>query len=62
MASFHWSSVPGATFYRIMVATSAGALPGSADEDTCAGCVINATSKGTAYTPAALVLRPETMY
>ena len=60
--SFSWSSVPGATFYRIMVATSAGALPGSADEDTCAGCVINATTNRTAYTPPAVVLSPGTIY
>ena len=41
--SFSWSSVSGATSYRIMAATSQAALPSGPFETTCTGCVINAT-------------------
>src|SRR6476660_5335162 len=47
--TFSWSPVTGASSYRIMVATSASALPTNVDADTCAGCVINATPQGTSY-------------
>src|SRR5207249_4851432 len=54
--TFSWSTVMGATSYRIMVATSPAALPTSPDATACSACVINATPTTTSYTPAVGVL------
>ena len=50
--SFGWSSVPGATSYPIMAATSQAALPSGPFGTSCSGCVINATSTTTSFSPA----------
>jgi hypothetical protein len=36
-----WSSISGASVYRVMVATSESALPRNANASTCSGCIIN---------------------
>ncbi len=50
--AFSWSVVPGATGYRIMAATSQAALPTDPQATACSGCVINASSTTTSFTPA----------
>lgn len=47
--TFTWSSVSGATAYRLMVATSAAALPSDKDQDTCSGCVLNVEVPATSH-------------
>ena len=59
--TFTWSSVPGATSYRIMVATSQEALPSDPLSTTCPDCVINATSGTNSFTPT-VTLAPNTVY
>lgn len=61
--TFSWSAVTGANTYRILVATSASALPtGNASPATNSGIVINATSTGTSFTPASGLLNGGTVY
>jgi hypothetical protein len=61
--TFGWSAVNNATSYRIVVATSAAALPTDPTVGTCGtGCVIDDTPPGTSYTPAAGVLTAGTTY
>jgi uncharacterized protein (TIGR03437 family) len=57
--SFSWSAVSGAASYRILVATSAGALPSDPTASTCS-CVVNDTPAGTSDAPAGL--QPNTTY
>jgi hypothetical protein len=60
---FSWTAISGATSYRIMTATTAGALPTDPTSATCAvGCVIDDTPPGTSYTPEAGVLASGTQY
>jgi hypothetical protein len=60
---FSWTAIGNATSYRIVVATTKGALPMSPTSATCgAGCVIDDTPVGTSYTPAAGVLAVGTQY
>jgi hypothetical protein len=51
--TFSWNPVNGASSYRIMVATSAAALPTDPTSTTCA-CVINDTPVGNSYPAAGL--------
>lgn len=60
---FSWTAVSSATSYRIMVATTAAALPTDPTSSACGvGCVINDTPAGTSYTPPAGVLSAGTQY
>jgi hypothetical protein len=56
--TFTWSAVPDATAYRIMIATSAAALPRDPAADSCATCVINVLQTLPSFTPPLGVLRP----
>jgi alpha-tubulin suppressor-like RCC1 family protein len=60
---FSWSAVWGATSYRLIVATSASALPTDPTSPNCgSGCVLNVTPTGTSYVPAVGALAPQTTY
>jgi pimeloyl-ACP methyl ester carboxylesterase len=62
-STFSWTSVAGATSYRIMVATTPGALPSDPTSSTCgAGCVIDDTASATSYTPLNGILVAGTTY
>ncbi len=53
--TFTWSAVSGANSgYRILVATSSGALPSDPTASVCGGCIINTTTPAgvTSFTPA----------
>ena len=58
---FNWAAVTGASSYRILVATSAAALPTNAWVDTCS-CVFDDTPTGTSDTPGSGVLAAGTTY
>lgn len=60
--TFSWTAVPGATSYRLMVATDSAAIPQDPEVSTCEGCVLNVTPTGTSYTAAADALAHATMY
>jgi len=61
--TFSWTSVAGATSYRIMVATTPSALPSDPTSSTCGiGCVIDDTPSGTSYTPGNGILVAGTTY
>lgn len=57
---FSWTALSGATSYRIMLATSAAALPRHAEAETCAGCVMYGATTATLFTSSAL--SPGTTY
>jgi len=63
---FGWTSVPTATDYRLIVATSPSALPRDPTLDTCSAfCVLGSTGvlvQGTTYAPPAGLLLPATTY
>jgi hypothetical protein len=60
---FSWTGVNNATSYRILVATTAAALPSDPTSAVCgAGCVIDNTPTATSYTPAAGILTAGTQY
>ena len=50
--TFTWSSVSGATSYRLMAAPNQAALPGDLLVNDCSGCVINSTSTTNFFTPS----------
>jgi predicted phage tail protein len=45
--TFSWTSVAGATAYRVMVAPGSVALPSNKDENLCGACTINTEVTGT---------------
>src|SRR5204862_194290 len=49
--TFAWSPVGEATSYRLMLATTAGALPTDLISSTCSGCTINTAPQTNSYTP-----------
>ncbi len=49
--TFIWSSVTGATSYRIMIATDRTALPTDPSIATCPNCTLNETPSSTFYIP-----------
>lgn len=51
--TFGWSTVSGASSYRIMIAASASSLPADAAADSCSNC-INDTPTSNTYTSTAL--------
>jgi TolB protein len=61
-----WTAVPNATSYRLLVATSPGALPTDPNQDTCnTGCVLGdtgVTPNSTAFTPTTGQLSASTPY
>jgi hypothetical protein len=61
-ATFSWTTVSGGTGYRILIATTQGALPTSPSVATCGGCTIGATTTAASYTPAAGTLAANTPY
>jgi len=62
MPAFTWSATTGATAYRIMVATSAGALPTASDSDACPACLVNTVVTSASFTPLPGVLAPGATY
>ncbi len=61
--TFSWTSVTGASSYRLIVATSPGALPSDPTSPTCgAGCILDVTPSGTTYTPLNGILQAGTTY
>jgi pimeloyl-ACP methyl ester carboxylesterase len=50
--TFFWSAVSGATSYRLMVATTAGALSTDPAASTCIGCAINTATSSDYYIPS----------
>mgnify|MGYP005839706793 CR=1 FL=1 len=48
--TFSWSAVSGANRYRLMVATSRGALPTDPAATTCPSCVISCSTSSTTHT------------
>ena len=62
--TFTWSAVgPPTSSYRLLVATSAAALPTDPTSLACGvGCVLDVTPIGTTYTPPAGVLQAATTY
>jgi hypothetical protein len=62
MPAFTWSATTGATAYRIMIATSAAALPTTSGEDACPACVVNTTVTGASYIPLPGILAPGATY
>ncbi len=61
--TFNWTSVTGASSYRLIVATNPGALPSDPTSPTCgAGCVLDVTPSGTTYTPLNGILQAGTTY
>jgi hypothetical protein len=59
--TYVWSEVPGATSYRLMIATSPGALTDDPASNTCSGCVVNVTRNAAYFAPLACLL-PDTTY
>src|SRR5207237_948207 len=51
--NFSWTAVIGASSYRIMIATSAAALPTDPTSSTCS-CVINDTPASNSYSASGL--------
>ncbi|MCY2995951.1 MAG: hypothetical protein NTY19_50090 [Planctomycetota bacterium] len=61
--AFNWSAISGANNYRILVATTAAALPtGGADPVSSASLLLNATTSNTTYTPASGLLSNGSVY
>ena len=61
--TFTWSGVGGAASYRVLIATNSAALPTDPTSPSCGvGCVLDAISTGTSYTPPAGVLQAATTY
>jgi Tol biopolymer transport system component len=61
--SFTWTAVTNASSYRIIIATSPGALPNDPNVGACGfGCVLNDTPTGASYSPAAGILASGTTY
>ena len=60
---FSWSAVPNATSYRLVAATTPGALPTDPTSPTCStGCVLDVTPPGSSYVPPAVAFSPLTTY
>jgi alpha-tubulin suppressor-like RCC1 family protein/pimeloyl-ACP methyl ester carboxylesterase len=57
-----WSSVTGASSYRIMVSSDPSALPADPASAVCVGCAVNTTSITPGYVPTAGLLNPGTTY
>jgi hypothetical protein len=58
-----WSTVSGATSYRLLVATNPAALPTDPASSNCGiGCALIATTTGTTYTPTGGILSGSTTY
>lgn len=55
--TFSWSTISGATSYRIMAATNAANLPSDLSTPDCVGCVLNEIVYGSSYTPTSGVLQ-----
>ncbi|HEX7151585.1 MAG TPA: S8 family serine peptidase [Thermoanaerobaculia bacterium] len=60
--TFHWSEIDGAASYRLMVATSATALPTDPLTQACSGCLVNTTVSTSYFTPAVPLLAASTYY
>ncbi|MHB8304135.1 MAG: Ig-like domain-containing protein [Acidobacteriaceae bacterium] len=50
--TFSWSAVTGSAGYRLLVGTSAAALPTNPQSGACGGCIVDAAISGTSYTPS----------
>jgi hypothetical protein len=57
-----WPVIGSAPSYRIMIATSAGALPTAAGAETCPGCVVNAVVASPVFVPVVGTFQPGTTY
>ncbi len=61
--TFSWTSVSGASSYRILVATNPSALPTDPSSSTCGiGCVLSASPPGATYTPSSGTFSGGTTY
>lgn len=59
--TYIWSEVSGANSYRLMIATSAGALTNDPASQTCSACVVNTTRTVPYFVPPSCLL-PNTSY
>jgi trimeric autotransporter adhesin len=61
--TFSWSAVGGAASYRLIVATTPGALPSDPTSSSCgAGCILDVTPIGTSYSVLNGILQAGTTY
>ena len=60
--TFQWSSVSGANRYWLLVATTPSALPTDPYADSCPGCVLEAYTSSTSYTPSSPLQSGTTYY
>jgi hypothetical protein len=61
--AFSWTSVTGSDGYRILIATTQGALPTNPSLGTCGGgCTDGTTATAASYTPSATALSAATTY